>query len=270
MWRWKKKHHLQPPSTKKNSKNILRVKKLHGWVLIRWVRTWREDGHQVRLVRLVSWDGRLARLQSRGTSRNLRQILKIGAVNLWVFQELFWLEDIFYVSVVVMCMCIYIYMSMICVYSVVSYSYIHIYHPFPTKIAIQFTKFELFSEIDHPQVLSHIFKANYRQVGHIFVCFVCENFLPLLLKTIFGSPQKNGSKQNKTASNKHKKEKEVLKIVTSFAVCCVFVPSFLNNLKNICFPGVIILPPPKLPITFSLEIRNPSKITILSYFFVST
>ena len=124
------------------------------------------------------------------------------------FQELFWLEDIFYVSVVVMCMCIYIYMSMICVYSVVSYSYIHIYHPFPTKIAIQFTKFELFSEIDHPQVLSHIFKANYRQVGHIFVCFVCENFLPLLLKTIFGSPQKNGSKQKKQLPTSIKRKKK--------------------------------------------------------------
>lgn len=104
----RKTQHLQPPSTKKNSKTILRVKKLHGWVLIRWVRTWREDGHQVRLVRLVSWDGRLANLQSRGTSRNLRQILKIGAVNLWVFKSCFGWRT-FFMFQWWWCVCVYIY-----------------------------------------------------------------------------------------------------------------------------------------------------------------
>ena len=70
--RFKKRYFI--PLQQTHSENILRVKKLHGWAFIR-CRTWRKDG-KIRLVRLISWDGRLASLQSRGTSRNLRQILK--------------------------------------------------------------------------------------------------------------------------------------------------------------------------------------------------
>ena len=154
-----KKTSSSTPFNKKNSKNILRVKKLHGWVLIRWVRTWREDGHQVRLVRLVSWDGRLASLQSRGTSRNLRQILKIGAVNLWVFKSCFWLEDIFYVSVVVMCICMYIYIYIYIWYDMFIKCcklYSHIIIPFQPKQPSNLPNLSFFRDWSSPSLKSHI------------------------------------------------------------------------------------------------------------------
>ena len=159
MWFCKKKTSYSTPFNQKNSKNILRVKKLHGWILIRWVRTWREDGHQVRLVRLVSWDGRLANLQSRGTSRNLRQILKLA---LWIsgfsragfvgghffmFQWWWCVHAYMYICIylymyicIYVYMYVYIYMSMICFYVILQVIVIlTYYHPLPTKIAIQFT-----------------------------------------------------------------------------------------------------------------------------------
>lgn len=151
------------------------------------------------------------------------------------------------------CVCVYIYDMFL--YNVVSY--IHILSSPSNQNNHPIYQIWAFSEIDHPQALSHIFFS--RQIIVKSDTSDCMWKRPSFQINLWLTPAPHTQKKWISASNKHQKEsKKSRKIIPRVLVWCGFCPIFS---QKICvFSGGRLYYQSKQCNITSREIRNPANL----------